>query len=524
MARSPYTIGRYCVYALMVGTIGYGIVRNLSDHFENSQKNTCLVTVEGNVEHPGVYRVPEESTNFEVLRKAGVRSTSDLTRYFLASAITPDQSINVGTLAKPVALKPDAGSGRLEFYYGDLSVIASDGRTKSASEGMALSDGDRIITEVKGQAEITLNTFSRIDIDEVSELTINNLGTPLGNKIARRLSQKSGICWYKLSYASKGEVYKIATPQGNITVGGGGGDFLVDVRYSDVTIHNIEGLLLIERPNGDALNIIAGQSAIVFADGRPIQVRSLTRDVNPNEKFSQLTKEKTAYMVRTMPFNMLFVGIPMTFYFVSVQFEQGKTYIVNVPHATTVDRFVQGVETLDGALLSGGPVFASTMVERIMNARVPRYSILTKNQMIRIITAIGGVTVDVDDKAAAYLKLKRGPQKINGEQAAIFIRPLISGWKDCEDRQVLLLKALFDRVRTGGLVVTTMFAKQLVTGVETNMTVPDIVSNFSRFNSRKSWALKSVRLPGTEVTVHGFSLFEADLEQCKNLLVAEETP
>ena len=121
---------------------------------------SIIVTIDGNVKKPGRYKVPLGTTHFEILKVAGIRTTSDLTPFNLSAQIEPDQDLTVDTLQSPVAIK---ASVRLEFFFGEITIISAEGRDRPPQEGISIDEGDRILTEEKSQAELSVNTYSRIE-------------------------------------------------------------------------------------------------------------------------------------------------------------------------------------------------------------------------------------------------------------------------------------------------------------------------------------------------------------------------
>jgi len=73
------------IYALIVAVIAWQafvLVTGIREHKTASPWEQLFnVTISGNVEHPGVYRVPSGMTQFEILKVAGVRPTSDISEF-----------------------------------------------------------------------------------------------------------------------------------------------------------------------------------------------------------------------------------------------------------------------------------------------------------------------------------------------------------------------------------------------------------------------------------------------------------
>jgi Transcriptional regulator len=520
--RTKKSLITFLVYLAMAMFIAWQLARftlGTRDFGDLSSSNDCFVDIEGNVLRPGSYRVAPGVTQFEILKVAGIRPTSDISLFDLTRQISGNQQLDVGTMPSPVSMKNQSATVRLEFSMGELNIVAGDGRTRTVEEGLEINASDRILTEEKAQAELSVNTFSRIDMDEFSELVLDKLNADEKGKKLISTFQKSGVCWNKIVYTTKSELFKAITPFVNITVAGTGADFMVVVKQDEIDIHDMDGLLLVERTTGaEAINMISGQSAVIFSDNRPFQVTQLASEANPTDRFSILTKVKSNFVMRHMPLNFVFCAVPSVYIFFSIQFEGGKVHVVHIPGGTSVEEFVQGCSTLDQAFLYGGGVFVSTLIEQIMDARIPKYCVFDKEKVIRVAGAIGGLKVDVDEKAASALKVSKGLQKLNSTQLVLFLKPSISGTEDFEARQTKVIKALFEGLQSKNIVLTALLAQQLITNLETNFTAGEIMDHYSKFVTGKNWTTKEYALPVKRVTQNGHVRIDPLLEECKTLL------
>jgi hypothetical protein len=132
-------------------------------------------------------------------------------------------------------------------------VLDRDGRSRPHHVGMALQPGDRLLTEARSQAELSVNAFSRIDCDDFSELTMDRIGIEEEGRRTVEAYQKSGVCWYKIVYAERAERFKSAAPFAVVTVSGTGADFMIDAKPEQTQVHCLEGLVLVERPGTRAV-------------------------------------------------------------------------------------------------------------------------------------------------------------------------------------------------------------------------------------------------------------------------------
>lgn len=481
------------------------------------------VKVDGNVRRPGLYQIPEGTTQFEILKVAGVRPTSDLSGFVLANQLEENSTINVGTLDNPVQIQNIQTQARLEFYLGEVSIIASDGSNTPIHEGLVVSKGSRILTEASAQAEISIGPNSRIDVDNFSELVLDKISEIENNRSTTELFQKSGTCWYRTVYTkSDSELIRVAAPFAFLTVGGSGADFLVDIQNDQIQVNLLDGLLLLEHTdNTDAINLISGQSVTIYKDGRPFEVTRLSADLNANSRFSQLNREKINYMSRLMPFNFLFCGTPGIFYVISIQHETNVFHVIRVPSELLIEHFAQGIATLDEAFLYGGPVFANTFLERILEMQIPKYCVFDKSDIMRTTNSLGGIQVLLDSKAASVLNMASGSQKLIGKNLLLFLSPSISGIDDSYYRQSQFFESLFNGFRNKTLTMTLLLAEQILTNTETNLMPFELMEQFSKFNSRNNWKFKEHNLPVQPVKRNNQVRFEPILDKCKILLKQE---
>ncbi len=481
------------------------------------------VVVEGNVRRPGRYRAVKGTTQFEILRVAGVRPTSDLSTFVLTSQIDGAATLNVGTMEKPVGVKDQPLTVRLEFFYGEISIISADGQNIPQYEGIALSEGTRIITETSSQAELSVGPYSRIDMDNFTELFVDKILSDKTERIGVELFQKNGACWYKVIFTKNNESFKINTLPVTITVAGTGADFLVDVQSDRLIVNMTDGLLLVERVGGgESVNMIGGQSATVYYDGRPFQISKLVPDVSLDEKFAQLSREKVNYLSRQMPLNILFCGTPAAFYFFSVQYERNTIAIVPLPGELLIDQFADGISTIDQSFLYGGPIMTSTLIERLLDTRIQKYILIDKNDIVKTAGVMGGIQVNVDQRAAGILSIASGKQKLSGALLVQYLSSTVSGIEDARRRQMETLRALFENLVNKSFIPTLIFADQLVSSTQTNFNSTEIINHYKRFSEKTNWQMRQISIPAFPVKRNNRSCLEPDIEKCRRLLISYE--
>jgi hypothetical protein len=99
-----------------------------------------------------------------------------------------------------------------------------------------------------------------------------------------------------------------------------------------------------------------------------------------------------------------------------------------------------------------------------------------------------------------------------------FLKPSLSGTAAAANRQIAVMRALFEGLRTNNIVVTALMAEQVLSGVETNIQVGEAMRHYRNFTSRTNWEFRSHPLPGRAVKYGARTIFEPDLEECRTLL------
>jgi hypothetical protein len=480
------------------------------------------VSVSGDVRRPGVYRVPEGTTQFEILKVAGVRPTSDLSTFNLMGAVDQNNDINVGSRDLQVELKPQPLASRLEYYYGDVVVTAKDGRTLPVREGMMVSEGDMVQTGTATQAELSIGSFSRMDIDNSAEVTLDKIGVVEGNRSVMAMFQKSGACWYTFAYTARNEQYQVLTPAVTITAGGKGANFLVEIQADQSSINLIDGLLLVEKNGGgESINLISGQTVTIYNDARPFQISRLASDLNTSERFVQLTQGKKNVSAKNLPFNFLFCGTPAVFFVASVQFDKGIVYTIHIPPRLSVEQYAQGVSTLDEAYLYGGPPFVSSIIERVLNVRCPQYCVFTKDNIIKTADLMGGISVGLNAAAARQLRTVAGTKKITSQELVRLLSPEGTTPEENVARQRQVLEAIFDGLRSKNIILTTQTVQQILSSIGSNMDPAEVMDHYVRFNATSKWTRKDIDLPVQEIREQGRIMYEPQLDRCRALLESD---
>ncbi len=476
--------------------------------------NTVTVDVYGEVRNPGSYRVPEGTTRFEVLQTAGIKPSSDVTGVFLNAQIDQGESISVDARSQVASL---VQTSRLEFYFGSLSILSDKGRSRVVEEGMVINQGDRVLTEENTQAEISVGKGSRIDIGEFAEVQADKLDFE-GESSDIELFQKSGKVWYKINQ-NKDDDFSVATEIVNVSTGRENADFIVNSSISRIEISCMNGLLLVERNDGsEDLNLITGQKVVVYDDGRPFEVKKISDDASLTGDFSKILRKKREMILQGRPFTFLFFTAPRCFILMSVDYNSRRVNAVKIPPNVSVHAFVQGFSTLQESVLYGGPVFARTLVEQIVNIPIPKYLVFRKHDIIRTIESMGGIELRLDEVAASQMGYEKQEQNLTGSRIVEYLKPSLSGEEDSYRRQLDVLRVMYEDVKSKNIVITGILSKQILSGLESNISADEVLRRYRQFMSKSGWEFKTYNLPVRVVQKDGRAVLEPILGECRQLL------
>lgn len=513
------------IYALIVAVIAWQafvLVTGIREHKTASPWEQLFnVTISGNVEHPGVYRVPSGMTQFEILKVAGVRPTSDISEFALSYPLTDNQKLDVGTTAQPIAITNSNECIRLEYAVGNTRVVSASGTAMTSQTGMIFHQNDVIKTGDGNQAELSVNTYSKIDLDAGSEMSFNKNNAQENSKKVTEINQKSGLCWYTIAYASPAELFTTVVPGATVSATGKGADFVVDIKTNSTTITAISGQLLLTRPqSSEAIRMVGGQQAVLSGTDQPLHVVQTTVPVNPQERFLKLTQEKQSYTSQSMPLTFLFCAPPSIYYLVSIQYDKGIIQMIYLPGNTTIDQFAPGVLNLDQAFLYGNTAFLGSIVEQLLNTRIPKYCIFERNALVFTAGAIGRLPMNLDAQSAARLGLSAGVNKLNEQQLVGYMRH--SGSPASEEsftmKQDQVFTAFFEALKSKNLILSPVLIEQILSQIKSNFSSAEILDHYNEFSGIQNWALHKIVLPVKKVTQNGQVRYEPVVDQCATLL------
>ncbi len=187
--------------------------------------------------------------------------------------------------------------------------------------------------------------------------------------------------------------------------------------------------------------------------------------------------------------------------------ERGQIAVLSIPRDTRVVIPGYGENKINAAYAFGGPRLAIRTVEQLLGVKVHFYIKLGPESFARIIDAIGGVEVDVeknmqytDSWAGFSIDLKKGRQRLNGDQATGYIRYRHDELGDIGrvERQHKLLTSLVRQLRQPSTVMAAPKLLRVVAeNTQTSLTPAEMMTLGFFALRAQGEPLRMHTLPGT---------------------------
>ena len=198
---------------------------------------------------------------------------------------------------------------------------------------------------------------------------------------------------------------------------------------------------------------------------------------------------------------------------------------------------------LNSAYAYGGPALAIKTVNTNFDLDIKRYATIDFFGLEKVIDALGGVEIDVQDKEIKYLNIalnelnsidesgnksphvqNGGLQTLDGKQAVAYCRIRYVGRDDFErtERQRRVLSQMFQKVKDINVTDAPKLASSILPYVETNMSNTEIITIGTSVLGFKDKNIYQYRIPvdGTYTgqTIKKMSVLVPDMPTNKNLL------
>ena len=188
----------------------------------------------------------------------------------------------------------------------------------------------------------------------------------------------------------------------------------------------------------------------------------------------------------------------------TVQLQQGRTVLTQVPRDTFIDSPRYGVIKANALYASGGPELVKQELSKLLGAPVDRYLLVNLQAVQRLADALGGVEVDVpkrlyyvDNSQGLYIDLYPGRQLLKGEELEGFLRFRHDELGDIGrmERQKLVLAEVFRKLASPATVTRLPELLRIAgSDIRTDLSPVDLGTLMTAMATTK---LSSSRLPGT---------------------------
>lgn len=188
----------------------------------------------------------------------------------------------------------------------------------------------------------------------------------------------------------------------------------------------------------------------------------------------------------------------------SIDPKLNKAALVSIPRDTKISGSAAGgMDKINAANVTGGPELAVEKVEELMNEKIDYYVEIDFEGFKNIIDALGGVTIDVDQKMykpSEDINLKPGLQTLDGAGALAFVRFRDYPMGDIEraEHQQAFLKALGQEVlKPSTIIKLPTLVKEIQANVKTNLGLKDMLKIASWAPGFTSESIVAQTLPGS---------------------------
>ncbi len=503
-----------CAIIVLVATANF-LVKKIGGNTNKTKE--IEVTVTGNVKKQGKIKVPFGSTMFEILQVAGIKPTSDIDKIALNQEAKNGQTVSIGKRRRKIDInktyKFDAC--QLDYSQGKLRITDKNGKKKKTIAGVFISEGDNIKSTKDGYAKLKWRDNSSLILSGSSHAVMNKIKSTSGEKIQNIVSLKSGKFWAHIQSQKNGNEYIFKTPHMTMTIKGT--EFVVNVNPIESRVELYEGMIYIQnRGETKGINIIPGQMVSSRGKNNPLIPKEIPDNVEIYE-YRRLNEESGDILKKHQAFTALLCVVPNMYILFKMDPEQKYISYIYIPSNTWVGDIASGCDIFNKTFLYGGADFSVSVAERLLKTKINKFVVYNANDVRKIIDIMGGISINVDRKAATVLGIVSGKRKANGYYAVKFMSPSISGENDAKRRQKEVLNDLFNNLKDKNILLSAGVINQIFSGSNSNITPKEALVLYSMFNEVKGWKMKSFTIPGNSVVREGSPYFKPNVKELSRI-------
>ncbi len=475
------------------------------------------VKIQGEVTQPGSYRMNAGSTVYELLMVAGVKTSGSVEQQDLYRPLKDGELIqvaqNIAGKSVKVSTAPVRKCQIVALKGGEPTIRRNNISLSGVGVGTELLQYDEIITGKGQQIELEFDDLSLFKLEENSKLVLTYLSVNQNNLETKTWVEiKNGLLFADVNYTGEKTNFLFNTPHAEVTVKG----TVLSIGVSGTTQVNVYRGRVYVKPikASSGLDIRSNQMTMVDAKSTTITAAELKEEPPSESRFAGLKRSKK----QAKSVSFIYICIPSPYVFIQINKSTSRINIIRIPNETIVSDFVEGFDHLDKALLYGGAQFLVSLIEQILQVPIQFYLIHRREDVIKSIDLIEGLTIDVDPEISPILDLKPGVQVLDGLMTARFGSPSVIGgttasWK----RQQKVIQAFLDKMISGSAVMTGSLVTNILKDVETNFnteTCTELVNVLRKGN----WGRDTQTVPGFSVLKGGRTSWKASVKDIEAIL------
>ncbi|WP_371371907.1 LCP family protein [Sporomusa aerivorans] len=254
------------------------------------------------------------------------------------------------------------------------------------------------------------------------------------------------------------------------------------------------------------------------------------------EEDNSKTVSGAATQVKVKKINILVLGTDEreedagrsdTTFVATIDTVEKKITMLSIPRDTRIKIPGHGWDKLNHAYAFGGSELSKAAVENLLGIKIDYTVAINVNGFVRMLDAIGGVTIDVDkrmqyadpydDNGGLYIDLYPGVQRLNGKTAIEYVR-----YRDEEGdigrvaRQQKFLKALLQEITKPQLATKLPeLVKQASTSIRTDMPKSEMLTLIPVISDAAKTGLKTEWVAGTPLWIQDISYWLPDIKELR---------
>ncbi len=212
-----------------------------------------------------------------------------------------------------------------------------------------------------------------------------------------------------------------------------------------------------------------------------------------------------------------------------VDTEKNQLALLSIPRDTRVNIPKHGMDKINCATLYGGPELATEVVSDLLGIEVNDYVLTNYDGFKDIIDALGGVTIDVEQRMYHYdpqdggmytIDLQPGVQRMDGDKALQYVRYRSYALGDIArtEYQQKFLAALMDELAQKGTILKLPKLLPKISGaISTTLSLKELVqlANTARKMADADANIVSQTLPGKFLDYNDVSYWSVDKSQAQ---------